>query len=273
MDLEVEIKANYTAINTDDKKEVEEDKVVGAGMEGNTTETKTEIIENKKIESHEEEGEGAEEDKDEEDLEDDDGDEDEEDSIDICVDDTQPAAIMPIDKADKKTSLWYEFDNAYSDGPVNAPTTCITLDPNPTCPMSPPSFPYTFGSPEVSAPDISDETVNDTVFRSRVKCTDTQSSTTHFTASETVGGGVELIVSPKLLYNTSATGNDVFITASVPDALPSPAIATKGSDTCQASVPEMQMSSTKTGEACSLPSMFMRHCLLLFISAAFFFIM
>ena len=252
MDLEIEFKANDTAIDTDDKIEVEEEEVVGAETEGNPTETKSGTIENKKFESNEEEVEGAEEDKDEEDLEDDDGDEDEEYSIDICVDDTQPAAIMPVSKAEKQTSLWNEFDDAYSDGPVIAPTTCITLDPNPTCPMSPPSFPYTFGSPEVSAPDISVETVNDTVFRSRVKSTDTLSSTTHFTASETVGGGVKSIISPELLYNTSATGKDESRTASVPDPLPSPAMATKGSDTCQASVPEMQMSSTKTetGEAC-----------------------
>lgn len=250
MDLEIEIKVNDTAIDTDDKIEVEEEEVVGAKMEGNTTEIKTGSMENKEFELNEEEVDGAEEDKDEEDLEDDDGDE-AEDSIDICVDDTQPVAIMSVAKAEKRTS-WNEFDDAYSDGPVIAPTNRITLDPNPTCPMSPPSFPYTSGSPEVSAPGLSDLALNDTVFRSKVKSTDTQSSTTHFTASETVGGGVELIISPKLLYNTSATVKDEFITASVPDALPSPAMATKGSDTCQASVPEMKMSSTKTGEACSL---------------------
>jgi hypothetical protein len=215
-------------------------------------------------------------DEEEEQEEDDNG----EDLIDICVDDTQPAAVVLFVEAEVPINIPEDVDVTSLDGPKIVPTTCITLAPCgifqptggaadsphslqsavihcgqhhtsqcPGSPMSTPNFPYTFGSPEIAASDILNQTAASIDDRLKVTMmTDTQSCTTHFTASEAVGAGG---ASPRLLSSNSAARKEGFDMSSSPQALHSPAMATKGSDTCHTSA-ERQVPSTKTGE---------RHCM------------
>jgi hypothetical protein len=215
-------------------------------------------------------------DEEEDQEEDDDG----EDLIDICVDDTQPAAVVVFVEAEVPTNFPEEVDVTSLDGPKTVPTACITLDPCeifqpaggaadsphslqsavihsgqhhtnriPGSPISTPNFPYTFGSPEIAASDILNQTAASIDDRLKVTMmTDTQSCTTHFTASEAVGAGG---ASPRLLSSNSTARKEGFYMASSPQALPSPAMATIGSDTCH-TLAETQVPLTKTGE---------RHCL------------
>ena len=261
--LEIEVKANETSEDNFYDKKIEGVEAVNRVIEEEILEEKTATVEMKRTDEEEEQ-------------EDDDG----EDLIDICVDDTQPAAVVPLVEADVPTDFLEDADVTSMDEPKIVPTTCITLDPceifQPTgaaadsphslpsagihsgqhhtnrssgSPISTPSFPYTFGSPEIAASDILNHTAASIDDRLKVTMmTDTQSCTTHFTASEAVGAGG---ASPRLLSINSTARKEGFYMASSPQALPSPAMATKGSDTCH-TLAETQVPSTKTGE---------RHCL------------
>ena len=261
--LEIEVKANETSEDNFYDKKIEGVEAVNRVIEEEILEEKTATVEMKRTDEEEEQ-------------EDDDG----EDLIDICVDDTQPAAVVPLVEADVPTDFLEDADVSSMDEQKIVPTTCITLDPceifQPTgaaadsphslpsagihsgqhhtnrssgSPISTPSFPYTFGSPEIAASDILNHTAASIDDRLKVTMmTDTQSCTTHFTASEAVGAGG---ASPRLLSINSTARKEGFYMASSPQALPSPAMATKGSDTCH-TLAETQVPSTKTGE---------RHCL------------
>lgn len=206
-------------------------------------------------------------------------DDDGEDLIDICVDDTQPAASLFVE-AEAPTNFSRDVDVTSLDGSRIVPTTCITLAPSeifqptggaadpphsmeaavkhsrqhhtnrsPGSPMSTPNFPYTFGSPEIAASDILNLTAASIDDRLKVTMmAGTQSCATHFTASEAVREGG---ASPRLLSSNSTAKKEELFMASSLQALPSPAMATKGSDTCR-TLTETQVPSTKTGE---------RHCL------------
>jgi hypothetical protein len=262
--LEIEVKVNEISEDNFYDKKIEGVEAVNRVIEEEVLEEKTAAVEMKRTDEEDEQ------------EEDDDG----EDLIDICVDDTQPAAVVLFVEADVPTDFLEDVDVTSMDEPKIVPTTCITLDPceifqptgaaadsphsvpsavihsgqhhpnrSPGSPMSTPNFPYTFGSPEIAASDILNQTAASIDDRLKVTMmTDTQSCTTHFTASEAVGAGG---ASPRLLSSNSIARKERFYMASPPRALPSPAMATKGSDTCH-TLAETQVPSTKTGE---------RHCL------------